>query len=200
ETDGAADPHWRRSKRCPRRSPDRVGAQRQVAADPRTLHAPAALARHALPVWRGMAAPPGNPPRGGGFRRRFHHAVPFLVRKTSRRTWSGAWLVFWRASLMELSSEEPTKAVAGRVVCTSAVPPPSLSVSVRPSLAGSKDGVAANRPRAVTRNWLLESRSRMRSMETPLGERPEQAPLRHVAPHCAAAGPPQAVPSGSWFT
>ena len=67
-----------------------VGVQRQVAADLRTLHATAALARHALPVCRVMALALGIPPGDGAFRRSFHRVVPFLVRKTSRRTWSGA--------------------------------------------------------------------------------------------------------------
>jgi len=82
-------PGWR-SKRCARRPPDRVGVQRQVAADPRTVHATAALARHALPVCRVMALAAGSPPGGGALRQSFHRVVPFLVRKTNRRTWSGA--------------------------------------------------------------------------------------------------------------
>src|SRR5262249_19787445 len=134
------------------RRPDRLRVQRQVAADPRTVHATAALVRHALPVCRVMALAAGRPPAGGGLRRGSPRVVPFFGRETDRGTSGGGRSALWRASLMELSSEEPTNAEAGRVVCTSGVPPPSLRASVRPSAAGSNDEVAANRPLAVTRN------------------------------------------------
>jgi len=74
----------------PPRPSDRVGVQRQVAADRRTLHATAALARHAPPVCRVMVLALGNPPGDGAFRRSFHRVLPFVVRKMSRRTRSAA--------------------------------------------------------------------------------------------------------------
>jgi hypothetical protein len=82
-------PGWR-SKQWRRRRPDRrLPVQRQFAADPRTVHATTALARHMLAVCSVMALASGSPPGGGALRRSFHRVVPFLLWKTNRRTWSG---------------------------------------------------------------------------------------------------------------